>query len=183
MIEVQEKYRGEWLNFKNRIWETPDGRRHTWESVGRESQPDIVIIIPRLKQSGKYLIVYQYRPPIESYCYEFPAGLVEKGETNEAGAIRELKEETGYTGEVHSIYPFRAVGPGITEEKIHVVEMTVDESAEMNQNVEQKLDPSEDLKVCLMDFEELKDLALSPLTDSFSVDVKITFFVLGKLFG
>ena len=40
----------------------------------------------------------QYRPPIDKVIIEFPAGLIDAGETAEEAAVRELKEETGYVG-------------------------------------------------------------------------------------
>lgn len=42
----------------------------------------------------------QFRPPIDKVCIEVPAGLIDEGETPEVCALRELKEETGYVGEV-----------------------------------------------------------------------------------
>ena len=46
------------------------------------------------------LIVLQYRPPVDAMCVEFPAGMVDEGETSEKAALRELREETGYEGRV-----------------------------------------------------------------------------------
>lgn len=42
--------------------------------------------------------ILQYRPPIRNICVELPAGLIDKGESPEKSAIRELYEETGYGG-------------------------------------------------------------------------------------
>ena len=39
----------------------------------------------------------QFRYPINDYIYEFPAGLVEKGEDATVAAVREMYEETGLT--------------------------------------------------------------------------------------
>ena len=41
-----------------------------------------------------------YRPPINNYCIEYPGGLIDEGETKEQAALRELKEETGYSGTI-----------------------------------------------------------------------------------
>ena len=45
------------------------------------------------------VLVRQYRPVVESYCLELPSGHVDRGESPEASARRELFEETGYTAE------------------------------------------------------------------------------------
>lgn len=44
----------------------------------------------------RILAVRQYRPAVERYTTEFPAGLVDAGETPLETARRELLEETGY---------------------------------------------------------------------------------------
>jgi 8-oxo-dGTP pyrophosphatase MutT (NUDIX family) len=46
------------------------------------------------------MIIVQYRPPVEAFCVEFPAGLIDEGESPEQAAVRELREETGYSGKV-----------------------------------------------------------------------------------
>ena len=62
------------------------------------SQPDYVAILARTR-SGLIPIVRQYRPAVEAYTWELPAGLVEKGEDPEVACRRELKEETGLEAE------------------------------------------------------------------------------------
>lgn len=91
---------------------------------GREQRLDIV------EHGGSYaviatpaprelVLVRQYRHAAGRVLYEIPAGLAERGETLEAGARRELREETGYTAGsmrmVLSAYP----SPGFCTEQMH----------------------------------------------------------------
>ncbi len=54
-----------------------------------------VVILPLL-DDGTVVLERQYRPAINKYIYEIPAGLIEKGESPAHAAVRELEEETGY---------------------------------------------------------------------------------------
>ena len=50
----------------------------------------------------KLILVKQYRKAIEAVSYEIPAGKLEVGENTDpvAAALRELEEETAYTGKL-----------------------------------------------------------------------------------
>ncbi|MBR2765340.1 MAG: NUDIX hydrolase [Blautia sp.] len=64
----------------------------------RRNDPDGVVIYSLYGENhDKVVLVRQYRYTIGDYIYEFPAGLIEPGENDEQGAVRELKEETGLT--------------------------------------------------------------------------------------
>jgi ADP-ribose pyrophosphatase len=58
--------------------------------------PGAAVIIPVL-ESGKTLLVKQYRHATHSYHLEFPAGVLEKGEEPIDTAKREIIEEVGYS--------------------------------------------------------------------------------------
>lgn len=89
----------------------PNGVERTWESAERLTRPegcdiDGVGVAAILHDPAKpddeprILLQKQWRPPINQTVIEVPAGLMDANETPEDCAIRELKEETGYVGEV-----------------------------------------------------------------------------------
>jgi ADP-ribose pyrophosphatase YjhB (NUDIX family) len=61
------------------------------------------LAIVALTPEGRFPIVRQYRPALEAFTWELPAGLAERGEDPADGCRRELLEETGY--------PTRAIHP------------------------------------------------------------------------
>ena len=60
-------------------------------------RPDVVLVFP-LKADGKVIMVRQYKHGAKKVLLEFPGGVADAGESSmEAAALRELREETGYT--------------------------------------------------------------------------------------
>lgn len=59
------------------------------------SMPDWVQAVPMLPD-GRFVMVEQFRHGTRRVTVEFPAGIVESGETAVECAVRELEEETGY---------------------------------------------------------------------------------------
>ena len=68
--------------------------------------------------NGNILLQRQYRYPVRSWQWELPGGFVDPGETPKKAAVRELKEETGYS--VKKLHSLGAFYPsfGSTNEKI-----------------------------------------------------------------
>ena len=60
------------------------------------THPGSVVVLPVFPE-GRVLLIRQYRHSAKDYLWEAVAGRKDPGETFEAGAHRELKEETGYT--------------------------------------------------------------------------------------
>lgn len=57
------------------------------------------VAIAALTEDNKMILTKQYRHPFGKIIYDIPAGGVENGENIREAALRELKEETGYTAE------------------------------------------------------------------------------------
>lgn len=96
------------------------GALHKWEAVERVGVDGIVVCVP-FTIYGDVLLVRQYRPAVDAYAVELPAGLVEKGEAVLAAARREVIEETGHVGEHYKELAYGIMSTGITNDVWHVV--------------------------------------------------------------
>ena len=85
---------------------TAEGRPKTYEMVSRNhdiqtledlqnKKPDSVIMILTDESGERILVCREYRLAMAQWIYNFPAGLIDPGETPEEAARRELWEETG----------------------------------------------------------------------------------------
>lgn len=80
--------------------------------------PETVVILPILNDKT-IILIRQYRPALNKYIYEVPAGVAEPGEPVRKAAERELVEELGYIpNELIEIGVFYPV-PGYSTEKMH----------------------------------------------------------------
>ena len=89
-------------------YETEEGREKTYEIVSRNRDirtledlqnltADSVILILTDGSGERILLNREYRMAMAQWIYNFPAGLIDPGETPEESAKRELWEETGLT--------------------------------------------------------------------------------------
>ena len=83
-----------WLKVAKEKCELPNGK--VIDDFYTLWQPDWVLILARTTE-GKWVMTEQYRHGTGKIALEFPAGIIDKGETPEQAALRELQEECGYT--------------------------------------------------------------------------------------
>jgi ADP-ribose pyrophosphatase len=104
-----------WVELIAREVEFSPGQIELYHAVKQQDYLAIVAVTP----SGHFPIVHQYRPALESFTWELPAGLAEPGEDIAEGCRRELREETGYS--THAIHPLGVAAPcsGRLSNRIH----------------------------------------------------------------
>jgi ADP-ribose pyrophosphatase len=109
-----EYFKGRLINVSEKKTILPNGHAVTFEIV---NHPGAVLIIPFMSNDA-VIMLCQYRPVIDAYIYELPAGTLGKGEKSAGCAHRELSEETGYKAKtikkIGEIYPC----PGYSTERI-----------------------------------------------------------------
>ena len=107
-----------------------------------------------ITEDGRIPIVRQYRPCVEDFTWEFPAGTIDGDETPEASARRELLEESGFeAGVMEPLGPFfpdtgrlAFESHGFFADKVKIVESFI---------------PEEGIEVRLVTLETLKQMCLS----------------------
>lgn len=72
--------------------------KRDWEAFERVNCDGVIGIVP-FTDNNEVILIRQFRPPLDGFVIELPAGLVDKGESFEQAVRRELVEETGYEAE------------------------------------------------------------------------------------
>jgi len=99
----------------NRI-KLPNGKVVDIESV---EHPGASCVVPFLSKD-KIILIRQYRPVVDDYIWELPAGTLNKSEKPLQCAKRELEEEIGYSaGRIESV-GFIYTTPGFSNERIYI---------------------------------------------------------------
>ncbi|KAG6910892.1 hypothetical protein DXG01_006575 [Tephrocybe rancida] len=144
-----------WITLKKIAYLDAEGQERLWECAERKTRKSTgidgisavaVLAILRSKTSAfpaSTIVIEQYRPPIDKFIVELPAGLIDEGETPEQAAIRELEEETGFKADsVIESSPVVVVDPGMTNAnmKLVVLGVVLDDKLELP---DQKLEAGE----------------------------------------
>ncbi|MBQ3545024.1 MAG: NUDIX hydrolase [Lachnospiraceae bacterium] len=104
--EIIKKESGRFINRYDIVYETVGKEEKVYEIISRDknldsyeklhgNKPDAVVIIATNESEDKILLSKEFRLAVGEWVYNFPAGLIDKGETPKEAAVRELKEETG----------------------------------------------------------------------------------------
>jgi ADP-ribose pyrophosphatase len=100
--------------------------RYRFEPSGVEADfvvcdsADWALVVP-LTPDDQVVFVRQFRHGVRAVVLEIPGGLIDAGETPEAAAVRELREETGYTAERVHLAGGLIPNPALNNATCHVV--------------------------------------------------------------
>ena len=173
---------GEYLKLEEIEWQDSNGVNHKWEAAERVGGASGAIAIAHMQPSNRMLLIRQYRPPIKAYEVGFPAGTIDPGEKPENAVVRELKEETGYTGTVKNLTPLAVNTAGLSSESCYLVEMDIDENLPENIDVKQSLEEDEEIEVFLVEESMLLSFINTAIEKGDRVGGKFMAYLLGKGF-
>ncbi len=105
---IRKIHEGKFITRYDVDYVTTQGNIKTYEIISRNRDirslealqnrtPDSVIMILTDEGGQRILVNREYRMAMAQWIYNFPAGLIDPGETPEQSAKRELWEETGLT--------------------------------------------------------------------------------------
>ena len=103
---IRKVHEGRFITRYDVDYVTAEGHAKTYEIISRNGDirtlaalqnktPDSVIMILTDESGERILVNREYRMAMAQWIYNFPAGLIDPGETPEESAKRELWEETG----------------------------------------------------------------------------------------
>ena len=162
MKKLNEKtvYDGQWISVRETTYQNKEGKELSWECVHRKRSTVGVVIVARLRPSGRFILIKQYRPAIDGYIIALPAGL---GFNDPNHALVELKEETGYTGKIVDVSPVLKSGASLIDDNARIIYVEVDEHLPANKKPVQQLEDAEDIQVFLIAREDAKDFLLGQI--------------------
>ncbi|KAF2995611.1 hypothetical protein E8E14_002281 [Neopestalotiopsis sp. 37M] len=175
-----------WLKLVRINYEDAHGKSRIWEAMKRPTRPkssavDAIQILAILdKPTGpEVLLEKQFRPPTGKVVVEFPAGMVDEGETPEQAAIRELREETGYVGEVIEEEGGRPVhwnGPASSSSCVYMIRMKIDLNREENRSPKPQLEEGEIIDTFSVPLKDLYSQVRALSAEGFAIDGKVGSF-------
>ena len=98
----------------------------------RQYEADGVVVLALTEEKDPSLLLIKvFRPALNDYVIEFPAGLVDRNDTSPLQtAIRETEEETGFILKDARLFcPPSPTSSGLSDELVTIVEGRVDEKA------------------------------------------------------
>ena len=114
-MKTEKIYEGKIINLRIDTVELPDKKYSKREIVEHSGSVGIIPII-----GNSIVLVKQFRKAVEKILLEIPAGKIEINEEPRETALRELREETGYTTEkLEYLFEFYT-SPGFSNEKMYL---------------------------------------------------------------
>ncbi|KAH7385294.1 NUDIX hydrolase domain-like protein [Phaeosphaeria sp. MPI-PUGE-AT-0046c] len=178
-----------WVKLQKATYTDSHGTSRAWEIASRKTTSSSGIdavaignIIHHPSKAPSTILVIQFRPPVNAFTIEWPAGLIDANESPREAAVRELYEETGYRGKVVSESPAVSADPGMTSANM-VLCMVEIELGENDPEPEQHLDEGEDIQRVNVPLSELYERLEGFAKEGYVVAAKLYHWAAGVKFA
>ena len=182
-----------WVTLQQINYTDQTGKARTWEVAARKTRSaksgvDAVaignILLPANGGPPSTIVVIQYRPPLDAYTVEWPAGLIDQGETAEQAAVREFREETGYeVTRVVDVSPVQSADPGMSSANMQMVMVEVDLPEGQEELPQQRLEDGEHIERVVVRLDQFYDTLVEySKRERFMVAAKLFHFAAGMQF-
>jgi len=129
--------------------------------------PDWVNVVAET-ENGELVLIRQFRPGVAAVRLEIPGGVIEPGEDPAAAAARELREETGYTGDPPELICVTEPNPALQPNRcwsylVRRARLAGDSEPDQDEVIETRLVPAGELEEVIRVGEFSHALLLVPL--------------------
>ena len=165
LLELKKIHEGKFLSYYVASFLNKEGNIKEYEFISRDSNltiekfgnnvPAGVGLVALNKNKDKVLLQSEFRLATNHFVFNFPAGLIDEGETVEQAAKRELKEETGLDLiKIEAVLPPSYASQGTSDELMQLVVCTCDGE------IKESCFADEEIKAKWYSKEEVKNLFL-----------------------
>ena len=165
-------WEGRFLRIALLDYEDSHGISRQWE-VAERTTSEGVVIIAAITSDMRLILIRQYRPALDSYIIELPAGLIDRGESPADACRRELIEETGHAADSVTALSGGVISTGVLTENWHVMLAPGVRPATTDELSAHPPDETENIEVMYLNMESAHEKLRALEAEGAKVDIRI----------
>ena len=165
-------WEGKYIRTSMILYKDRSGTAREWEAVSRLNCRGIVIVVP-ITKNNEIILIRQFRPVLNSYAIELPAGLIDEGEDAISAGKRELIEETSYCSDNFKMLTVGVMSTGVERDKWNIVVAQDAEEASEDLQRAHQADENEDIETIVVPVDNVYETLDSYAGKGDEIDLRI----------